>query len=134
MNGSKKMVVAGWILSALIALFLAGASAMGKFTEWEGKSAMFSNLGWDERLMLKIGILEVAVTVLFVIPRTSFIGAILVTAYLGGATATHVRVGEPFYFPIIIGVLMWVALGLRRPEVFQIALGKPRQTAANESV
>ena len=47
------------------------------------------------------------------IPRTSVLGAILLTAYLGGATATHVRIGEPFYFPVIFGVLVWAGLYLR---------------------
>lgn len=55
------------------------------------------------------------------IPRTAFIAAILLTAYLGGATATHVRVGEPFFFPIIIGIVVWIALGLRKPAVFRLA-------------
>jgi len=54
-----------------------------------------------------------ACTVVYAIPRTSVLGAILLTAYLGGATATYVRVGEPFYLPVIFGVLVWVALFLR---------------------
>jgi len=113
--------ITGWVLSVLIALFLIGASATGKFTQWEGKSEMFAKMGWTEDVMYRIGIVEVAITVLFLIPRTSFVAAILLAAYLGGATATHVRVGDPFFFPIIIGVLAWIALGLRRPEVFRLA-------------
>jgi hypothetical protein len=123
MSGSKKLKVAGWILSVLIALFLIGASAMGKFTSWEGKSEMFAKMGWAENVMVKIGIVEVTIAILFLIPRSSFIAAILLSAYLGGAIATHVRVGDPFLFPIIIGVLTWVALGLREPDVFRLALG-----------
>lgn len=83
--------------------------------------------------MTKIGVAEVIVTLLFLVPRTSFVGGILVTAYLGGATATHVRVGDPFYFPIIAGVLVWIALGLRRPEIFSLAVGSavsPKETTA----
>ena len=123
MNGSKKLKVAGWILSVLIALFLIGASAMGKFTSWEGKSEMFAKMGWAEDVMVKIGIVEVAIAILFLIPRSSFIAAILLSACLGGAIATHVRVGDPFLFPIIIGGFTWVALGLREPNVFRVALG-----------
>lgn len=123
MNGSKKFKVAGWILSVLIALFLIGASAMGKFTSWEGKSEMFAKMGWAEDLMVSIGIVEVAIAILFLIPRSSFIAAILLSAYLGGAIATHVRVGDPFLFPIIIGGFTWVAIGLREPNVFRLALG-----------
>ena len=123
MNGSRKPKIAGWILSVLIALFLIGASAMGKFTQWEGKAEMFAKMGWTEEVMFKIGIVEVTIAILFLIPRTSFVAAILLAAYLGGAVATHVRVGDAFFFPIIIGVLAWIALGLREPDIFRLALG-----------
>lgn len=123
MKHSKKLRALGWALSGLIAVFLIGASAMGKFTQWEGKAEMFDQMGWTQDLMFKVGIVEVAITILFLIPRTAFIAAILLAAYLGGATATHVRVAEPFIFPIIIGILIWVALGLRKPEVFRLAFG-----------
>ena len=96
---------------------------MGKFTQWEGKAEMFAKLGWAEDVIFKIGIVEVAIAVLFLIPRTAFVAAILLAAYLGGATATHVRVGEPFFVPIIVGIVAWVALGLRKPEVFRLAFG-----------
>ncbi len=101
---------------------------MGKFTQWEGKAEMFAKMGWTQDVMFTIGIVEVAIAVLFLIPRTSFVAAILLTAYLGGATATHVRIGDPFFFPVIIGVLAWFALGLRRPEVFRLAFGNDRPT------
>ena len=126
MNGSKKLEIAGWVLSVLISLFLIGASAMGKFTQWEGKAEMFTKMGWTEDVMFKIGIVEVAIAILFLIPRTSFVAAILLAAYLGGAVATHVRVGDEFFFPIIIGVLAWIALGLREPDVFRLAFGLDR--------
>ena len=126
MNGSKKMRITGWVLSVLLALFLIGASAVGKFTQWEGKAEMFAKMGWTEDVMFTIGIVEVAIAILFLIPRTAFSAAILLTAYLGGAIATHVRVGEPFFFPIIIAVLAWVALGLRKPGVFQLAFGNDK--------
>ena len=124
------MKITGWILSVLIALFLIGASAMGKFTQWDGKAEMFAKLGWNEDVMFNIGIVEVAIAVLFLIPRTSFVAAVLLAAYLGGATATHVRVGDPFFFPIIIGVIAWIALGLRRPEVFRLAFGSERSNVS----
>ncbi len=117
------MRIAGWILSCLVAAFLGVGSALGKFIEWEGKAEMFDHLGYTQELITRIGILEITLAVLFLIPRTSFIGAILLTGYLGGATATHVRVGDPFIFPIIVGVLVWVALGLRRPQVWSLASG-----------
>ncbi len=120
MKRSKAKIV-GWVLSILLVALLSLASAGGKFFDFPDKEAMFAKLGWTTDLMFKIGFVEVAIALLFLIPRTAFLAAILLTAYLGGATATHVRVGDPFFMPIIIGVLVWVALGLRDPRVFQIA-------------
>jgi hypothetical protein len=120
----SKSKIAGWVLSALIAAMMIGPSAGGKLMDFEGKEKMFADLGWSTSIMFYIGILEIACAVLFLIPKTSFIGAILLTAYLGGATATHVRIPEPFHMPVIIGVLVWIALGLRNPVIFRLALGK----------
>jgi hypothetical protein len=119
-----KSKLAGWILSGLVALFLCGASATGKFIEWEGKAAAFEKLGFTTDVMFKIGLVEVFISLLFLVPRAAFVAAILLTGYLGGATVTHVRVGEAFAMPVIIGVLVWVALGLRQPAIFTLALGK----------
>jgi hypothetical protein len=58
-----------------------------------------------------------ACTIIYVIPRTAVLGAILLTGYLGGATATHVRLGEPFFVPIVLGVLVWGGLYLRDDRV-----------------
>ncbi|MEZ6134259.1 MAG: DoxX family protein [Pirellulaceae bacterium] len=80
MNRSKISRSAGWLLSVLISLFLIGASAMGKFTQWEGKAEMFAKMGWTEDVMVKIGIVEVVIAILFMIPRTSFVAAILLAA------------------------------------------------------
>jgi hypothetical protein len=118
-----KLKVVGWVLSFLITAFLIFASAMGKFTEWEGKAEMFARMGWSEDVLFKVGIVEVVIAVMFLIPRTAFVAAILLAAYLGGAVATHARIGEPFFVPIIIGVVAWVALGLRQQEVFKMAFG-----------
>lgn len=123
MKPSKKQLIAGWALSGLVAFFMAVVSASGKFAEWEGKEEMFSKMGYSTDLMMKIGIVEVLITILYLIPRTAFIGAILLTAYLGGATEVHVRAGEAFFFPIIIAILMWIGLGLRVPTIFTLAKG-----------
>lgn len=123
MAASKNQRIAGWVLSGLIAAMLIGASASSKFTDWPKKEEMFAKLGYSADTMFKIGIVEVVATILFLIPRSSFLGAILLTAYLGGATATHVRVGDPFIFPPLLGVLVWIAYALRRPEVIKSAFG-----------
>jgi hypothetical protein len=132
MNRSKNLRITGWILSVLIAAFLIFASAMGKFTDWEGKAEMFARMGWSEEVMFKIGVVEVAIAVLLLIPRTAFVAAILLAAYLGGAVATHVRVSEPFFVPVIIGIAAWVALGLRQPVVFSLAFGFPARRQPHE--
>ncbi len=121
--GSKQQSIIGWILSGLIAILLIGPSAMSKFLEWEGKDKMFAHIGFSSELIFKIGILEVMLAVIYLIPRTSFFGAILLTGYLGGATVTHLRVGDPFIAPVIIGVVMWIGLGLRSPAIFTLAMG-----------
>ncbi len=129
----SKTKTGGWVLSVLISLFLIGASASGKFTQWEGKKEMFDKMGWSEQVMFNIGIVEVVIAILFLVPRAGFVAAILLTAYLGGATATHVRVGDPFFFPILFGIVIWVALGLRRPEVFRLAIGISNSGTATEA-
>lgn len=120
----SKSQMAGWVLSGLLSAFLILASAGGKFTEWEGKAEMFEHIGYSADVIFKIGVVEVIVSILFLIPRTGFLGAVLLTAYLGGATATHVRVGDAFFMPILIGVVVWVALGLRDARVFAMAFQK----------
>lgn len=117
----SKSKIAGWVLSSLLALMLIGASATSKFIEWEGKAKEFEKSGFTVDQMTKIGVVEVVITILFLIPQTSFIGAILLTGYLGGATVTHVRLGDSFVVPVVIGVLVWIALGLRNPAIFRLA-------------
>ena len=103
---------AGRITSALPVLLLLFSGAM-KLVKPAPVVQAFAHLGYPESLALRIGILELACTVVYVIPRTSVLGAILLTGYLGGATATHVRIGEPFFMPIVLGVLVWGGLFLR---------------------
>ena len=74
----------------------------------------FIRLGYQEHQVLVLGIVELACTAIYLVPSTSVLGAILLTGYLGGATATHVRLGENFVFPVIFGVLVWLGLLLPR--------------------
>ena len=57
-----------------------------------------------------------------VVRRTQLVGAVLVSAYLGGATATHVHSGTPFWFPVVMGVILWIAYGLRSPQLRALVL------------
>lgn len=120
---SKPQLITGRVLTGLVGLFLIVGSGIPKFLDWPGKDEMMSKMGIPLALLPTIGVIEIAITVLYLIPRTAFLGAILVTAYLGGAIMTHLRVGDPWFFPIIIGVVMWVALALRKPVIFKLALG-----------
>jgi hypothetical protein len=70
--------------------------------------------GFPASMAIPIGIIELVSTVLFLIPRTAFYGAILLTAYLGGAVCTHLRLGERQWFvPILFAIVVWIALTLR---------------------
>ena len=89
----------------------------------------FNRLGYPESVSLGIGILELACLALYVAPRTAILGALLLTGYLGGATATHVRVGDPLLthilFPIYVGALFWGGLFLREARVRALAMCPP---------
>jgi DoxX-like family len=123
----NKLTIAGWILSFLMAvLFTISASA--KLVDWEGKEAEFAKSGFTILQMKNIGIVEIVITIIYLFPPTSFLGAILLTGYLGGAIVTHVRLGDPFFVQIVIGVLVWVGYWLRRPDVIKAAFSKKLTT------
>jgi DoxX-like family len=112
---SKKRLWAGRIMSALAVLFLT-FDGVTKVVKEVHVLAATAQLGFPESTIVGIGILLLGCTALYVIPRTSTIGAILLTGYLGGATASQVRVGKPLFdtlFPVIFGVLIWGGLFLR---------------------
>ena len=107
------MVWAGRIISAVPVLMLVFSGVM-KLMKPAAVVEGFARFGYPESVILAIGILELACTVVYLIPRTSILGAILVTGYLGGATATHLRVGDSaFFVPAVLGALAWGGLFLR---------------------
>lgn len=109
---SNKMLWMGRVVSALPVLLLLFSAAM-KLAKPPAFIEGFAHLGYAEHLALSIGILEIVCTLLYLIPQTSILGAILLTGYLGGATASHVRVGDPFLTTVFLGVLVWLGLFLR---------------------
>lgn len=109
---SKVSLWAGRILSALPVLFMVLTGAFGLLKP-AAFAPQFAHYGFPDGSMARITIVEIACALLYAIPRTSVLGAILLTGYLGGATATHVRVGEPFFLPIIFGVVIWLGIFLR---------------------
>lgn len=124
---SKAQRIIGWILTILVGLFLIGGSGVPKFLDVSkipNMADMLAKLQIPLGLLTTLGIIEVSVAVLYLIPRTAFLGAILTTGYLGGAVWTHLRVGDQWFFPIIVGVLMWLGLALRRPVIFRLLFGQ----------
>ncbi len=121
----RKTRIAGWILSVLIAgLFL--FSAAGKlFIDFPDKEKSFGELGWTVAGLKPVGVIEVIFAIAFILPRVGFLGAILLTAYLGGAVCTHMRIGQPWILPAILGVIVWIAMGMRQPTIFRLAAGSP---------
>ena len=121
MRGQSKMWWTGFAMSAIAVLFLlmdAGAklAAIPQVLE-AGEQIGYS--GAD--MARKLGAILLVCTLLYVWPRTSVLGAILVTAFLGGAVATHVRLGNPLFshvlFGAYVGVLLWGGLVLREPRL-----------------
>ncbi len=111
---SKKNLWAGRIVSGLPALFLLVDGA-AKLVKPAVVVEATTKLGYPEGLIVPVGIILIVCTILYLIPATSVLGAILTTGYLGGAVATHVRVNEavfPMVFPIILGALLWLGLYL----------------------
>jgi DoxX-like family len=116
---SKQRLWAGRIMSVLPALFLFLDGIM-KLVKPVVVVEATVQLGYPESVILGLGIVLLTCTVLYLIPRTAVLGAILLTGYLGGAVATHVRVGNPLFsiiFPVIIGAMLWGGLYLRDEQL-----------------
>jgi hypothetical protein len=113
---SKIASILGWIIGMLpVPLFL--FSVYGKFAKGADVEKGFIHLGWPISTAVPLGVVELACIVLYVIPRTAVLGAVLLTGYLGGAMATHARIGEAWYLHVAIGLLFWLGLYLRDPRL-----------------
>lgn len=113
---SRRALWTGRVLSALAVLFLLMDAVM-KVMQAAPVLDSFRQLGYPTGVALGIGLLELACIAAYVVPRTSVLGAVLLTGYLGGAVATHVRIGSPLathtLFPLYVGALVWGGLLLR---------------------
>jgi hypothetical protein len=111
----------GRALSGLFALFMLGASIAPKLLGMAVAGDTIEALGWPRDSVLMIGLFELAFVLLYLAPRTSVLGAVLMTALLGGAMATHIRVGSPLashtLFSIYLALFMWGGLWLRSPAL-----------------
>ena len=116
----RARVGAGTAVSALPVLFLLFDGTI-KLAVIQPVVDSMQQLGWPVHLAFGLGALELLCLALYVIPRTSLLGAVLLTGYLGGAVATHVRIESPLFthilFPIYVAVLLWAGLFLREPRL-----------------
>jgi hypothetical protein len=111
----------GRIISGICILFLLTDAIMKLFMNHyhvEGTQ----QLGWDASAVQPIGFILLVCTVLYIIPKTSLIGLILLTGYMGGAIAIMARIGQPFFFPLIFILLLWTGLALRNDKVKKVLL------------
>lgn len=111
----------GRALTALLTLFLLGASIAPKLLQLPLAEETLASLGWPEGQAFSIGLLELTLLILYLVPRTSVLGAVLMTGLLGGAMATQIRAGSPLFshvlFSIYLGLFLWGGLWLRDPAL-----------------
>lgn len=123
----------GLAVSALPVLFLTFDAAI-KLVEIGPVTESMIRLGLPNHLARVFGFVELVLLVLHLVPRTAVLGALLWVGFLGGAVAIHLRVGDPLathtLFPVYVGVLLWLGLGLRRPSVAALVLARPTGPAA----
>ncbi|MGE4288082.1 MAG: DoxX family protein [Salinivirgaceae bacterium] len=122
---AKKTV--GWVLTTLVIIFLLFDS-IGKLIGIEESVKTTIELGYPANTVFIIGLILLVSTLLYAIPPTSVIGAILLTAYLGGAVATNFRVGSPVFshtlFPVYMGILAWAGLAYRNENLIKFLMNK----------
>ena len=114
---SKGAKIGGWIMSVLPVLVLLMSASFKFIQPGPDFAEGLAKMGWTPEVMFKLGFVELACALIYIIPQTSILGAILLTAYMGGAVATHVRVGDPFYTQVLVGVFVWGGLWLRDTRI-----------------
>lgn len=117
---SKGALWTGYVMSAIPALMVLMASVM-KLLKAPGVAEGFARAGASEKLILPVGLIELICVVAYLIPRTSVLGAILMTGLLGGATITTLRIGDPTYpLPVVLGMLAWGGLYMRDVRIREL--------------
>jgi DoxX-like family len=111
----------GWTMSGLFAAFMIGASVAPKLLGMPIAEQTLAQLGWPHGYAVLIGIIELTYTLLYLLPATSVLGAVLMMGLLGGAIATQMRAGMPMFshilFGVYLGLFMWAGLWLRTPQL-----------------
>ncbi|MCU0626949.1 MAG: DoxX family protein [Gemmatimonadaceae bacterium] len=108
--------IAGWTLSLLCSALLTFSATM-KFAGPPDMVAGFTHLGLPLTLARPLGVLEIACVIVYLVPATTILGAVLLTGYLGGAIVTHLRVGDPIVTQVVLGVVVWGGVWLREPRL-----------------
>lgn len=130
----------GYIFTGVFALFMLGASIAPKLLQMPVAEETLAELGWPPGFALMIGAVELACLVLYLVPRTSLLGAVLMMGLLGGAMATQIRAESPLFshvfFSVYLGLFMWGGLWLRHPglrALFPISFepASPKLTSAS---
>ena len=124
-TSSKKMKMAGWVLSVLAILLLL-VDGFAKLIKPEPVIQATLHLGYPESTITTIGILAIICAIIYAIPRSAFLGAILLTGFLGGAIATHFRINNPLFshtlFPVYVLLFIWLGLYLRSASLRKLLL------------
>ena len=119
-GNSKGMVWTGRVVSAIPVLLMVFSAAM-KFAKPAPVVEGMVRAGFPTALLFVVGVLEFLSCVVYVIPQTAILGAILMTGYLGGATATNVRIGDPSWIvTVFLGVLVWGGLFFRDERILAL--------------
>lgn len=122
-TNSRTATRIGWVLTALLAIFLI-FDGVGKLLNFQQVKDSTVELGLREEMTPVIGIVLLVSLALYLVPRTAFLGAVLLTGYLGGAVLTNWRVDKPLFstvlFAVYVGIVVWGALYLRDPRVRQV--------------
>lgn len=114
---SKAMLWTGRVVSAIPVLMMGVMGAVMLVAHPEQITEGLAKYGYPTNVGRPLVIVQIACVVLYAIPQTAVLGAILLTGWLGGAVATHVRAGEPFWMALIMGVIVWLGLYLRDGRV-----------------
>ena len=124
-TSSKKMKITGWILS-ILAILLLLADGFAKLIKPEPVVQATLQLGYPESTITTIGILVIICAIIYAIPRSALLGAILLTGFLGGAIATHFRINNPLFshtlFPVYVLLFIWLGLYLRSASLRKLLL------------
>ena len=118
---TKTLSRIGWVLSAFFGLFMLGASVWPKLSGMTVATQTMADLGWPDFPVRLVGTIELVCTLLYLIPATALLGAVLMMAVLGGAIATQLHAGSPLashtLFGVYLGLIMWGGLWLRDPAL-----------------